>query len=95
VDETATRLRYDVGLAAALRFRDTLAEAGRAERLRIVWVDRTIEARAWDILEKYADLALSLTDGTTAAVARAQRIREVFGFDDEFAALGLIVAPAE
>ncbi len=95
VDETATRLRYDVGLAAALRFRDTLAGTARAGRLRIVWVDRGIEGKAWEILEKYADLPLSLTDGTTAAVARAQRIREIFAFDDEFAALGLIVAPAE
>lgn len=94
VDETATRLRYDVGLAAALRFRDRLAEAERIGRLRVVWIDRASEARAGGILEQYADLPLSLTDGTTAAVARAQRVRELFAFDDEFAALGFIVAPA-
>lgn len=83
-----------MGLAAALRFRDTLTEACRAGRLRTVWIDRHIEAQGWEILERYADVPLSLTDATTAAVARAQRIRELFGFDDEFAALGLIVAPA-
>ena len=94
VAETATRLRYDVGLAAALRLRESLAEAARAGSLRIVWIDRGLEAKGWEILAQYADVPLSLTDATTAAVARAQRIRELFAFDDDFAALGLIVAPA-
>lgn len=59
-----------------------------------MWIDRRLEAQGWAILEQYADVPLSLTDATTAAVARARRIREIFGFDDEFTALGLIVTPA-
>ena len=35
IDETATRLRYDAGLPAALAFRDLMVSASRARRLRI------------------------------------------------------------
>lgn len=94
MDETATRLRYDFGLDTALRFRDVIIAAERARRLRLVWIDRRVEADAWAVLERYADVPLSMTDAVTVAVARARRIREIFGFDDDFRAAGLAVAPA-
>ncbi len=93
VDETATRLRYDVGLPAAMRFRDALLKAEVSRRTRIVWIDQATEAEAWRILQNHAAIGLSLTDATTIAVARASRIREVFGFDSDFRALGFVVAP--
>ena len=93
IDETATRLRYDVGLRAALAFRASLTQLSRAGRARVIWIDERIEAEGWHIMEQYADLRLSLTDATSAAVARASRITEVFGFDAHFEALGFVVAP--
>lgn len=95
VDETGTRLRYDVGLRAALAFRASLTQLSRAGRARVVWIDERIEAEGWRIMEQYADVRLNLTDATSAAVARASRITEVFGFDAHFQALGFIVAPTE
>jgi len=59
-----------------------------------VWIDRRIETYAWGVLERYADVPLSMTDAVSVAVARSRRIREIFGFDDDFRALGLAVAPA-
>ncbi len=93
VDEAATRLRYDLGLDDALRFRDTIQEAERTKRLRIVWIDRRLADAAWSLLEQYADVPLSFTDATTVAVARSRRIREIFAFDDDFEAAGLSVGP--
>jgi predicted nucleic acid-binding protein len=93
IDETATRLRYDLGLEHALAFRDMLREAERSRRLTLVWVDRRISELAWDILEQFADVPLSFTDATTVAVARSRRIREIFGFDSDFQAAGLEVRP--
>jgi predicted nucleic acid-binding protein len=93
VDEAATRLRYDLGLENALAFRDLLRDTEKTGRLRIVWIDRRLATSAWDLLEQYADVPLSFTDATTIAVARARRIREIFGFDDDFEAAGLLVAP--
>lgn len=93
VDETATRLRYDAGIAAALAFRDMLAASVVARRLRVVWIDQALERAAWQLLEQYRDVGLSLTDATSAAVAAKLRIPEVFGFDSDFEALGLLVLP--
>ena len=93
VDETATRLRYAAGLDAALAYRRMLDDSVQARRLRITWIDETIEREAWRILEQYRDVNLSLTDATTAVTARRTRIDEIFGFDRDFEALGLLVLP--
>jgi predicted nucleic acid-binding protein len=93
VDEAATRFRYGAGLSAALSYRRMLDEAVTRRQLRIAWVDETLEREGWRILEQYADAELSLTDAITGAVARRGRIREVFGFDRDFEALGLLVLP--
>lgn len=93
IDETATRLRYDLGLEQALRFRRALLQAEQRRRLRIVWVDRRLVESAWDILERYADVPFSFTDATTIAVARSRKVKRLFAFDDEFEAAGLVVEP--
>lgn len=93
VDETATRLRYGAGLDAALAYRRMLDDSVNARRLRITWIDETQEREAWRVLEQYRDVALSLTDATTAVAARRARIGEIFGFDRDFEALGLLVLP--
>jgi predicted nucleic acid-binding protein len=94
VDESATRLRYDAGLEAAMLFRRTLDEAMALGRLRTAWIDQRLEREAWNLLERYADVELSLTDATSAVVARRARVSEVFGFDGDFRALGFDVQPA-
>lgn len=93
VDETATRLRYDAGLSAALSFRAILREAEGSNRLRVEWIGERLEDEAWQILEQYPSLSLSLTDATSAAVARKQGITEIFGLDRHFEALGFTVLP--
>jgi predicted nucleic acid-binding protein len=93
VDETATRLRYGVGLKAALGFHQMVLGAVAGGRLRVAWVDEKTEAEGWRLLEQYADVPLSLTDATSAVVARSRRITEIFGFDSDFGAMGFAVQP--
>jgi uncharacterized protein len=93
-DETATRLRYDIGLPAALRFHDSMEAAVSARRLRLAWVDQAIEREAWGTMERFADVGLSLTDATSAVLARRAKIQHMFGFDADFRALGFDVQPA-
>lgn len=94
IDETVTRLRYDAGLEAAVAFRRAVERATAARRLQVVWIDARIERAGWDLLEQYAGLALSLTDATSAVVARRAGVGEVFGFDRHFRALGFDLQPA-
>jgi predicted nucleic acid-binding protein len=93
VDETATRLRYGAGLDAALGYRQMLEASVSQRRLRIAWVDESLEREGWRLLEQYRDVVLSLTDAITGALARRSRIDEIFGFDRDFEALGLLVLP--
>ncbi|MCC6224645.1 MAG: PIN domain-containing protein [Thermoleophilia bacterium] len=92
--ETATRLRYDAGVEAAVAFRRAIERAVAGRSLRVAWIDARLEREGWDVLERYADIPLSLTDATSAAVARRAGVGEVFGFDRHFRALGFDVQPA-
>jgi len=94
VAETATRLRYGGGLQSALKFRTTLDRTAATGQLRMIWIDPRLEAEGWEILRQYPSVQLSLTDATSAAAARHRRIRDVFGFDRDFEALGFTVRPA-
>jgi predicted nucleic acid-binding protein len=93
VAETATRLRYDGGTKTALRFRALIERALESGRLRIEWIDETVHNDGWKLLERYADMRLSMTDVTSASVARAAKITTVFGFDSDFRALGFDLQP--
>ena len=93
VDETVTRLRYDAGLQAARDYRTRLSALCTIRKARLAWIDERKEAEGWRILEQYADVRLSLTDATSAAVAREARITTIFGFDLDFQALGFVVEP--
>ena len=93
ISESATRLRYDAGLPAALAFRERLRWAVSRGLLRIAWIDETVDAEGWQILAQHADVTLSLADATSAAVARRAKITEVFTFDGGFRSLGFDVQP--
>jgi predicted nucleic acid-binding protein len=91
--ETATRLRYDAGLTAALAFRDLIEQAGAAGRLAVRYTDAELEARAWDVMERYADRALSFAECAGAVTAREASAAAVFGLDVDFAVLGFPLEP--
>jgi predicted nucleic acid-binding protein len=88
IDETATRLRYDVSLAAALDFRDAVAKAEKSRLLRVLQVDASTQHKAFALWEKFPKVTLSLTDATSAVLARSLSIKTVFSFDADFRALG-------
>jgi predicted nucleic acid-binding protein len=91
--ETATRLRYDAGLSSALAFRGMMEEAAEASLLAIRYADAELDARAWDVMEQYADQTLSFVDCVSAVTAREARASAVFGLDIDFTVLGFAVEP--
>jgi uncharacterized protein len=91
VSETATRLRYDVGLDGALAFRRLLDTAGSGLAVRDT--DARVRSAAFDLMAKYADLRLSYADCVGAVVARSARASAVFGLDEDFRVLGFELEP--
>ncbi|MBI5245380.1 MAG: type II toxin-antitoxin system VapC family toxin [Elusimicrobia bacterium] len=91
LDETATRLRYTIGLDAAVRFLETMS----ASRLvRILYVGPDLDKEALGVMKKFRDKRLSFTDCSTIALARTHGLDGVFAFDDDFAGLRLRLFPA-
>jgi predicted nucleic acid-binding protein len=86
--ETATRLRYDAGLESALAFRALVDEGVRANLLTVRYADAELDARAWDVMGKFAERALSFVDCAGAVTAREARAAAVFGLDADFSVLG-------
>ena len=93
IAETATRLRYDAGLPAALAFKALLEEAVEAGSLGLRYADAELDARAWALMEQFAALALSFTDCVGAVTARDARAETVFGLDADFTRLGFALEP--
>jgi predicted nucleic acid-binding protein len=93
IAETATRLRYDAGLRAALAFRELVEQAEGTGRLSVRRPDADLESRAWDVMERYDDRTLSFTDCVGAVTARDGSAEAVFGLDADFAVLGFALEP--
>ena len=94
IAETATRLRYDEGLPATLRFREFLDRVTTVGRLAVRYADAELDAKAWAVMERYADRTLSFADCIGAVVAREARAAAVFGLDADFTVLGFALEPA-
>lgn len=93
IAETATRLRYDAGLRAALAFRDLLDQATASGELSIRHADADLDARAWSLIERHDTRALSFADAAGAVTAKDAGAAAVFGLDADFAVLGFALEP--
>lgn len=91
--ETATRLRYDAGLSAALTFRDLIERSEETGRLTVRHADPDLDGEAWRLMEQFADRHLSFADCAGAATARLAGATAVFGLDADFATLGFALEP--
>lgn len=88
--ETYTALMVRVGRGEAIewgrRFR-----AGAA--IDLVHLDRPIEERAWEILERHEDKRWSYVDATSFALIERDGGEEALAFDAHFSQRGLRVIP--
>lgn len=93
IGETATRLRYDVGLDATLRFHDLVEQAARAGQLAIVESSPELRTAAFELMGRFDGLSLSYADAVGAATAQAHGCERVFGLDSDFRVLGFQLVP--
>ncbi|WXG41514.1 MAG: PIN domain-containing protein [Candidatus Freyarchaeum deiterrae] len=78
VAETATLLRYRVGVNAALAFLDSVSKSG----VRIIFVDEELYEGAVNIFSKYRERELSLTDASIIAVMMKLKIGMLATYDE-------------
>lgn len=88
LNETYTRLIYNVHLKAAQKFHRSI-QKGLKSNLTLFEVDYKIRNRAWKELTKYRDHQLSFTDATIVAQFKNYRLDEIFTFDHHFRSINL------
>ena len=89
VDETVTRLRYDLSYSAAVKFLDFIERAEETGVLTVVEIDRTLFQEAKRLFRQYNSAKLSFTDCTSFAVCQRYKISEAFAFDQHFTMMGM------
>lgn len=95
LDETITRIRYDVSHRHAVQFLDLVEAAQDLQYLQVLYVDENTFKTAQVLFKRYADQALSLTDCTSFALCQREEIQTAFAFDHHFGIFGLAILPAQ
>lgn len=84
IDETVTRLRYDLHHAIAVQFLDFLFRAEKTGTLNIIPIDKNLFLETNQLFRKFDSVKLSFTDCTSFVVCQKYKIDEVFAFDHHF-----------
>ncbi len=92
VAETYIMLRLDCGSTVALQWWDMINDSIKIE---VVYADAELTAGAFDLIKKYQDQRISLTDAASFKVMEERGIKEAFTFDSHFSTAGFIKLPAE
>lgn len=89
-----THIRYDDGHSKALAFDALIQEMARRRQLLVGWVTPPVHEEALALFRRYADQEFSVVDCASFVIARRRNVREVFGFDSDFAAMGFVLRPS-
>jgi len=74
----------------AVSFRNDLEASAL---VRVLWVDRDVEAGGWKIFKTHREKKYSFTDCTSFALMETQAIKNAFTFDKHFQQHGFNMLP--
>jgi predicted nucleic acid-binding protein len=83
-------LKDRCGSEVAISFRRDLEAS---PTVRILWVDREDEEKAWKIFRTHKDKAYSFTDCTCFALMEVEAIKTAFAYDKHFRQHGFNTLP--
>ena len=89
IDETVTRLRYDLNHSVAVKFLNVIERTEQEDTLAVMGVDRRLFQEALRLFRQYDSARLSFTDCTSFVFCQKHEIAEVFAFDSDFGMMGI------
>lgn len=93
IDETITRLIYDSDIQTTQRFINLIKDGTKTGDLAQLWVDEEIQTEAFELVKKYSEHKLSLTDCTSVVLVRQNKIDSVISLDSDFLKVGISTLP--
>ncbi len=93
IDETVTRLVYDTNIKIAQEFINLIKKSSQVNSLVQLWVDEQVQSEAFEIVARFAEHKLSLTDATTIVLMNRFNIYSVISLDSDFKKVGLKTLP--
>lgn len=93
IDETTTRLIYDTDIKIVKKFINLIKDGTKANILVQLWVDEEIQKEAFELVQKFSEHKLSLTDATTIALMKKFSIEEIISLDSDFKKVGISTLP--
>lgn len=93
VDETTTRLIYDTDIKITQKFVDFIKIGAINNNLVQFWIDEEVQNQAFELIQKFKEHKLSLTDATTIALVKKFSIESVISLDSDFIKVGIHTLP--
>jgi predicted nucleic acid-binding protein len=90
IAEVYTLIRRTGGYDPAMKF---LRSTRESIHLNVIYLDRSLEDGAEEILSKYKDQDFSLVDAVSFALMRERGIERAFAFDRHFIVAGFQITP--
>lgn len=93
IDETVTRFIYDTNIQIVKKFIALIEKSSQINALIQLWVDEQIQTEAFEIIDKFNEHKLSLTDATTVVLISRFNIDAVVSLDSDFKKIGIKTLP--
>lgn len=93
IDETITRLIYDTDIKIVKKFINLIRDSTKKNILVQFWVDEEVQNEAFELVQKFQEHKLSLTDATTIALMKKFSIEELVSLDSDFKKVGIATLP--
>lgn len=93
IDETTTRLIYDTNSKIVERFVNFITDGAKRGSILQLWVDEEIQGQAFELVQKFSEHRLSLTDATTVSLAKKFNIEAILTLDSDFTKIKAPVFP--
>lgn len=93
VDETVTRLLYDTDIKTTNKFIEFIKEGVKNNSFFQLWGDEVIQLEAFELVQKFSEHKLSLTDTTSIALIKKYSIESVISLDSDFVKVGISTLP--
>lgn len=89
VDETVTRLRYDLNHSVGVKFLELVEQAEKTGVLTLIRIDEKLFEEAKSLFRTYDSAILSFTDCTSFAVCQMLNLNAAVAFDQHFPMMGI------